>query len=149
MLGAEVQRPGSWAISCGSTMCSDKRDFYPNIEFRIILLHLVGAVLAFELLDNGMYFGFVRNGPDFSAPFFSIGGQEHRGRLQNVLVPVAIRTLHGQQIKFVAFLNEPYWVGNLAAGCTAGDRYFNFVGVLERLRKFGEGHVNSPSFNHH
>src|SRR5690242_1129242 len=94
-------------MSCGSTMCVGKRDLNRNVELRVILLHLVGAVLASELLDNISHLGLIREGSNFSGPFFSIGLQAHRALFQNVFVPVTIRTLDRQEMKFVAFLNEP------------------------------------------
>src|SRR5262249_12225527 len=88
-------------MSCGSPMCVGKRDLNRNVELRVILLHLVGAVLASEFLDNISHLGLIREGSNFSGPFFSIGLQAHRALFQNVFVPVTIRTLDGQEMKFV------------------------------------------------
>src|SRR5262245_41995277 len=126
-------------------MCACKRDLNRNVKLRIILLYLFGAVLNFEVLDDVAYLRLIGYRCNFSAPFFAIGGQTHRRRLQDVLVPVTIRTLHGQKIKFVGFLDEPHRVGALATANTAGKRDANFVGVLQSLCKFREVHIYSCS----
>lgn len=83
-----------------------------DVEPGIILLHVGGAVLGAEFFDDRRYRFGVSDRSDFQfGP--GVAGFDADGRvLEDVFIPLRVRTLDGQEVECVVLGNEPDRVGD-------------------------------------
>src|SRR5256712_11084380 len=123
---------------------SGERDLDADVELRIVLLHLAGTVLGSELLGDAGPLGGISDRDRPGAVLASLRRQTDRRRLQHVLVPVAVRSLHWKQVERLGLLDKPDRVGNFTAGRSARDGELNLVSAFQGLREFAECHISAP-----
>src|ERR1035438_1970211 len=102
MLGADESK-----VNAGWNFSSGQFHQNSNIEFRIILLHVARAVLFAELLDHRLHrVGF---GDRLRSELCLRASRINPNRriLQDVLIPLRPRAVHGQKIQTLAFQHEP------------------------------------------
>jgi hypothetical protein len=72
-----------------------------NVELRIVLLDIACAVFGAEFLDYGCDLPRVSDRNGFDLGLFVARTDPHRGVRENVLVPLGVRALHGQEVKVI------------------------------------------------
>src|SRR5579871_529572 len=98
-----------------------------NVKLRVVLFHVVDTVFIAKLLDDCSHSFGLGNGSGFDFSFLTAGIDPNRGILLRVLVPLRIRALNRQQIKFVAFQYEPDWIGDCTSRLSSRNSNLDFA----------------------
>jgi hypothetical protein len=81
---------------------SGQRNHSRHVEFRIILLHVLRPVLLPELLDHRFHAFGSSHGKSSELRLNSPSISPNRRVLEDVLVPLRVQTLHGQEVALSA-----------------------------------------------
>src|SRR2546421_11303135 len=107
------------------TIESGERNGDGYIELRVVLRRLVGTALSPELFDDVTDPGGIRDGRRLSIPLHTLHRECDRGRRQHVLVPLAVRARHREQVQGPALVDEPDGPGDRPTGRATGDGQFD------------------------
>src|SRR5215469_2973176 len=128
------------ATICSSALVRSRRlretGLNCHIKFRVVLLHIPGAVLFAKLADYRVHC--VRFGNWFNPEFRlrAPGINANLRVLEYVLIPVRVGTMDWQQVKSVAFSDEPNGIRDGLARFSSDDAQFDFAVAREAIFEF-------------
>src|SRR5215510_14134098 len=121
--------PGLSSTWRARTSCPTGGDLERDVELRVVLFDVRRAVLGAEALDHGANLGAAGDRSRPSRPPSPLDGQGDGRMLEHVLVPLRVRTRHGQEIDRAALEGEPDGTGALATGAPADHPELNLLHV--------------------
>ena len=101
---------------------SGQRNHDRHIEFRVILRHILHPVFVAEFLNNRLDTICIDDRSGSEPRLHASRINPNRRILENVLVPLRVRALHGQEIELLAFQHEPNRDRDRAPGLPAESR---------------------------